>query len=41
MIKPLSGKIITVIGSSGYVGSNVIKNAIQYGAIVNGISRSG
>ncbi|CAD8043529.1 unnamed protein product [Paramecium primaurelia] len=41
MLKPLSGKVITVIGSSGYVGSNVIKNALQYGAIVNGVSRSG
>lgn len=41
MLKPLNGKIVTVIGSSGYVGSNIIKNAIAYGAIVNGISRSG
>jgi len=41
MFKPLTGKIVTVIGSSGYVGSTIMNYAWQYGAFVNGISRRG
>lgn len=41
MFKPLAGKTITVIGSSGYVGRAVMNQAYEFGAYVQGVSRSG
>ncbi len=37
----LQGKVVTVVGASGYLGSNICKYAAQHGATVNGISRRG
>jgi len=37
----LSGKVLTVVGGSGYVGSNITKQAVALGAKVYSINRSG
>jgi len=41
MTSSLNGKILTIIGANGYVGSAVARQALLLGAKVNSINRSG